>query len=162
MADTSRELLAEYRTGSWWTDHDLSASATNVQDQQWPARQAWIGRDPAKGQIRFLIAGKDLHRKPGGLLYSVGQRPLVLGFAHRARGHDAEDLYPVLGGLLLVILNHPAGVVDGRVQHMVTGVESSAQTRLLPAFQQGKDFVALDIGHQQFHRIGANIDDRSS
>ncbi|OQB91728.1 MAG: hypothetical protein BWX84_01257 [Verrucomicrobia bacterium ADurb.Bin118] len=115
-----------------------------------------------KRPCRLLQAGNDFQRQPDRLPQGRNQVLAIGGFPCGAGGKEAHPLRAARPGGRHEVRHHRHRARDGVGLQLSRGPEPFSQTRLYPGFINGMDAVPSHLGHEQFHRVGAHINDRAS
>jgi hypothetical protein len=144
------------------THNEFRAAAAHVEQQQRVSRQFRIGRHALKHPLGLPRAGDDFGLQAGRAEDGVRQIRRVHRVARRAGGDDADGVGIFFARGLGEFPDGLGSAGDGFGLEPVRFVKIFAEPRL-PAFLVNRLHVAPGhVGHQQFDRVGADINDSAA
>jgi len=144
------------------TENQLGAAAANIQQQQRRLRQLRVSGHSRKPPGRLLLARNDFDLQSGRLLDRSRQLLTVHRLTRGAGGDDADR-----DGLRLAGHGGEGGDSLGRgvnrlgLQAMRL-VETLPEAGLFALLANRPNLRTGHLGHQQLHRVGADINDRAA
>lgn len=152
------EAMAEVLLGVL-ADDDFGAAAADVEDEEGVLVEGWVGENAAEGPVGFLFAADDVDRELGGLVDGLEEVVGVARVAGGAGGDGADGESAEGTGLVREGGDGLGGAGDGFGLEGVGLVEPLSEAGLLADFQDRFDRVGVEVGDEEFDRVGSDVDD---
>ena len=125
-------------------------------------RKLRVGGHAPKPQLRLLVAGDDFDFQAGGVLDGARQFLAVHRLARGAGGEDTNGDGLSLAGHGGEGGKRVGGSGNGFGTQAVRFVETVPKARLFALLADRPNLMPGHVGHQQLHRVGADINDSAA